>query len=89
MKCRYLILLLCLAIEIQAKNTIYSPQIKTLQSVVNKDWLAPTVMRLNSDDILNIEFDDLSDNINQYIYKIDSFYAFGHSFEHAKIQLFF
>ena len=71
MKCRYLILLLCLAIEIQAKNTIYSPQIKTLQSVVNKDWLAPTVMRLNSDDIINIDFDDLSDNINQYIYKIE------------------
>lgn len=54
-----------------AANRIYSPQVKTLQAVVNQDWLSPPVMTLGSDDVLNIGFDELSHTYHRYIYKIE------------------
>jgi hypothetical protein len=39
--------------------------------VVNQDWLSPPVMRIGSDDILNIGFDELSHNYHRYIYWIE------------------
>jgi hypothetical protein len=55
-----------------AKNTIHSPQIKSLQVVVNKDWLSsPAVMRLRTGDVLHIGFDELSHTYHRYIYKIE------------------
>ncbi len=71
MRYLYLILSLCLTIEIQAKNIVYNPQIKSLQSVVNKDWLAPTVMRLDTDDVLSIDFDDIAQEFHQYAYHLE------------------
>ena len=55
-----LVLMLSLVLQSQAENRTYSPQVKTLQAVINKDWLSPTVMRLYGNDFLNITFDELS-----------------------------
>ncbi len=54
-----------------AKNIIYSPTVKSLQTVVNKDWLSPPVMQLNSGDVLNIGFDELSHEYKRFTYHID------------------
>ena len=53
------------------RNVVYDPQVKTLQVVVNQDWLSPPVMRLGSDDVLNIGFDELSHNFHRYIYRLE------------------
>ena len=45
------------------RQTIYVPTIKTLQVVVNQDWLSPPVMKLNSTDVLNISFDEIPDSM--------------------------
>lgn len=54
-----------------AENRIYNPQVKSLQAVVNKDWLSPTVMRLKGDDKLHVAFDELSYDYHRYIYQIE------------------
>ncbi|MDE6355112.1 MAG: DUF5103 domain-containing protein [Prevotella sp.] len=53
------------------RQTIYSPQIKTLQAVVNRDWLSPPVMTLGSGDILNVAFDELSHEYHRFTYRIE------------------
>ena len=50
---------------------MYSRQIKTLQVVVNNDWLSPPVMTLGGDDVLNISFDELSHEYRRFTYHID------------------
>lgn len=47
------------------------PNVVTLQTVVNNDWLSPPVMTLDGDDVLNIGFDELSHNYHRYIYKVE------------------
>ena len=54
-----------------ARQTIYSQQIKTLQVVVNNDWLSPPVMTLGSSDVLNIAFDELSHEYHRFTYRIE------------------
>ena len=39
--------------------------------MVNNDWLAPTVMRLGSNDVLDIAFDELSHDYHRYLYKVE------------------
>ena len=56
---------------INARHAIYDPQIKSLQVVVNKDWLSPPIMRLRSNDVLNIGFDELSHNYHHYTYRVE------------------
>lgn len=63
--------LLMMSLITAARSTVYSPKVKTLQMVVNQDWLSPPVMRIGSDDILNIGFDELSHNYHRYIYWIE------------------
>lgn len=53
------------------RQTVYSRQIKTLQVVVNNDWLSPPVMTLGGDDVLNISFDELSHEYRRFTYHID------------------
>lgn len=72
MRCKSLLLLLLLPMVLAAKNRIYDPQIKTLQAVVNADWLSsPAVMRLGTDDVLHIGFDELSHDYHRYTYHIE------------------
>ena len=65
------IILLLLPLSLTAGNKIYDPQVKSLQAVVNQDWLSPAVMRLGSDDVLNVAFDELSHQYHRYIYKVE------------------
>ena len=70
---RRLLISLCLLLplSILAKNKILNPQIRSLQAVVNQDWLSPAVMRLGKDDVLNVAFDELSHQYHRYIYKLE------------------
>ena len=63
--------LLLTALQVAGKNTVYNPQVKTLQVVVNQDWLSPPVMRLGTNDLLNIGFDELSHNFHRYTYRLE------------------
>lgn len=63
--------LLMAALQVQGRSVVYDPQVKTLQVVVNQDWLSPPVMRLGSDDVLNIGFDELSHTYHRYIYRLE------------------
>ena len=67
----FMALCLFLPLSILAKSRIYNPQVKSLQAVVNQDWLSPAVMRLGSDDVLNVAFDELSHQYHRYIYKVE------------------
>ena len=71
MKRFILFALLLLPLTIAAKSRIIDPQIKSLQVVVNKNWLSPAVMRLGSNDVLNIGFDELSHDYHRYIYRVE------------------
>ena len=72
---RFLCLLLFLAllapVMTVARTIIHQPQLKSLQVVVNDQWLSPAVMRLGSGDVLNIAFDELSHDYHRYIYKVE------------------
>jgi hypothetical protein len=67
----FIALCLLLPLSILAKGRIYNPQVKSLQVVVNQDWLSPAVMRLGKDDVLNVAFDELSHQYHRYIYKLE------------------
>ena len=74
MKKAMLSLLLALASTLchaYGRQTIYVPTVKTLQVVVNQEWLSPPVMKLNSNDVLNISFDEMSHDYHRFVYKIE------------------
>ena len=60
-----------MALPLNAANRILSPRFKTLTSTVNGDWLNRPVMLLNSHDVLNIGFDELSHNFHRLCYRIE------------------
>ena len=63
--------LVLLPMAITAKSRIIDPQIKSLQVVVNQNWLSPAVMRLNTNDILHVSFDELSHDYHHYTYRVE------------------
>ena len=69
------ILTLCLlsavVLRVAAGHVVYDQQVKTLQVVVNQDWLSPPVMQLGSDDVLNVSFDELSHTYHRYTYRLE------------------
>ena len=67
MKQLLLLLLACCPLLGQAKHRILSPNVKTLQVVVNQEWTSMPVMTLNSDDMLNVAFDELSHNYHRFV----------------------
>ncbi len=71
MKLRFLFLFLTISWGCQAANRIYSPQIKSLTSIVNSDWLNRPIMTLNSDDQLVIGFDELTHDYHRLVYHIE------------------
>ena len=71
MKRLLIYVLLLIPLTITAKSRIIDPQIKSLQVVVNQDWLSPAVMRLGTNDILNVSFDELSHDYHRYIYRVE------------------
>lgn len=66
-----MIILLSLPIWLSAGNKIYHPQVKSLQAVVNQDWLSPAIMRLYGGDRLHIGFDELSHDYHRYVYRLE------------------
>lgn len=64
------LLFLLLPLTLTAENKIYDPQIKSLQAVVNQDWLSPAIMRLYGNDHLHIGFDELSHDYHRYTYRL-------------------
>lgn len=62
--------LLC-QLSLMAGNRILSPQIKSLQAVVNQDFLSPAVLRMGTDDQLLVSFDELSHDYHRYSYTIE------------------
>ena len=53
------------------RNEILDPNIASLQVVANNDWLGLPVITLNSDDVINIDFDDLTHEYHRYCYKVE------------------
>ena len=54
-----------------AESRISNPQVKSLQVVVNGNWLAPAIMRLGSQDVLTVSFDELSHDYHRYVYRLE------------------
>jgi len=59
------------AVAAFAESRINDPDVKSLQVVVNGNWLAPAVMRLNSADVLTVSFDELSHDYHRYVYTLE------------------
>lgn len=65
-------IILLLPTTTTGKNRIISQQVKSLQVMTNQDWLDfPTVMRLGSDDVISISFDELSHTYHRYTYQVE------------------
>jgi hypothetical protein len=67
----YFFFLLALPVVAEAKHVIHHPDVKTLQVVVNDEWMQMPVMNLRSSDVLNIGFDELSHNFHRYICRLE------------------
>ena len=72
-----LALLWLLPLAAQAENRINQTNIKTLVTMVNQNWLNAPVMRLHSDDVLTVEFDELSHDYPRYVYRLEHCEADG------------
>lgn len=61
-----------LSLTAVAGNRIWNPQVKTLQAVVNQDWQSSTaILRIDTDDVLDISFDEMSHDYHRYTYLIE------------------
>ena len=65
------LLLTLMAVPAKAGHRVLMPTVKSLQVTVNDDWLAQPVMQLDSRDVLNVSFDELSHDIHRYIYWLE------------------
>lgn len=55
------------AVVVKAQFAVsHVPEVRTLQMVLNDDWLAPAVMELGSDDVLHFSFDEMSHAYHRY-----------------------
>ncbi len=54
-----------------ARHNVKTERVKSLQVVVNQDWLSPPVMMLGTDDVLNVSFDELSHEYHRFVYRIE------------------
>ena len=70
-RCKILIVTLLWPLSLIAGHRILHPQIKSLQAVVNQDFMSPPVLRLGTDDILHIAFDELSHDYHRYTYTLE------------------
>ena len=71
MKRCLILALLLMPLTMSARSRVYSSQVKSLQVVVNQDWLSPAVMRMGTDDVLHVAFDELSHTYHRYVYRIE------------------
>ena len=67
----YITTFLLSGLSVFGRSVVYSDQIKTLQVVVNQDWLSLPIMTLGKDDVLNVSFDELSHDYHRYLYRLE------------------
>lgn len=53
------------------RHEVLSDNIASLQVVVNDDWTSLPVITLGGDDVLHVDFDELSHNYHRYCYRIE------------------
>lgn len=66
-----MLIVLMATMTTSARNRVMTPQVCSLVATVNGQWQAPNVMRLNSEDRLEVGFDELSHDNHRYIYRIE------------------
>lgn len=69
----YVMCILFLGLSLSGKgqqNRVLTPLIKTLQVKTNGNWMAPPIIRLNTNDYVEISFDELTHEYHNYTYKI-------------------
>ena len=71
MKKSLLLLFICITACRISAHIIYDNDIKSLQVIINDDWLSIPIMKLNNNECLNVSFDQLSHTYHRYIYKIE------------------
>jgi len=74
MKQLSLIFLLLLGIVMSSSaqcHEVLDENIASLQVVVNDDWMSLPVVTLGGDDVLHVDFDELSHDYHRYCYKIE------------------
>jgi hypothetical protein len=54
-----------------AKHQIKAENVKTLQAIVNDNWLDVPIMTLDSNDILHVGFDEMSHNYHRFVAHIE------------------
>ena len=64
----FLLLLVCLSASAQIPDAVYSDRIKSVQLHVYGNQLVYPVIRLGSNDRLELHFDDLDANVKSYYY---------------------
>lgn len=52
-------------------NEIYNSRIQTLLVIANDDWTSLPIIELNSSDVINISFDDMTHEYTRYTYKLE------------------
>ncbi|MCR4957633.1 MAG: DUF5103 domain-containing protein [Prevotella sp.] len=72
MKRLLLFLVAALPITALGHHKILAPDFKSLQVIVNDNWLAPLpIMELGTNDVVNISFDQLSHNYHRLVYHLE------------------
>lgn len=66
-----MLLTLFVSVSALGGNRIWSSRFKSLQSIVNNDWMERPVMTLGTDDVLYIGFDELSHNFHRLTYRLE------------------
>lgn len=54
-----------------ARTKIFDPTVKTLQAIVDDNWMSPLVMNLGGENTMEIGFDQLSHDYHRYTYSIE------------------
>lgn len=71
----YILYILSLALMIPAflyaqRHKVFNDRISTLAVVAGNDWQSLPAMKLYSDDVINISFDDLTHTYHRYVYTL-------------------
>lgn len=65
------VLLWVSAMAASAYSRIYSETVKTATAIVGDDWLQQPVIRLGTDDVMTVGFDELSHNFSRMTYHLE------------------
>lgn len=68
---RLVLILLMMPLTALAKHRITAPNFKSLQVTLNDDWMAQPIMRLGTDDVLTVSFDELSHTYHRLVYHLE------------------